>query len=108
MTHDYKKALSLIVTYEPYIWQDASISPDRENTNAIRHALELAIALQRKPISEAPRDGRTRILCDRPAYRTYGIAVSEHDGSVLETISGKTWQPTHFYDISALPKPEGD
>ena len=49
-----------------------------KHRNAIRKALELAIALQPKPISEVP-------------LNTY-VIVTEDD--------------KHFYDISALPKPE--
>jgi hypothetical protein len=95
MTHDYKKALDEMVDGRAGVgdWY-------LKNMNAIRHALELAIALQPKPISEVSFDNRNIIL------------LNSEFGFLKQCYKLSDWpygvEPTHFYDISALPKPEGD
>lgn len=71
-----------------------------ENMPAIIHALELAIALQPKPISEAVENEVVFVEGGYILQRPNGDWITLPTGCVLE------WQPTHFYDISALPKPE--
>lgn len=143
MTHDYKKPLQEL---------KRKTSPHRttsfealgiivsENMPAIMHALELAIALQPKLISEAPRNG-AQVLLYSAEYDSDGVFDIGSFCCIAHTDS-KAWvvdscnaaflspsdevekevfgiskeaikdivkvfdEPTHFYDISALPKPE--
>lgn len=98
MTHDYKKALDLLNEHG-----EAAYVFELGGSETIRQALELAIALQPKPISEAEVDKEYVLYCpergiannERFEYRTAHTSRGSHH----------SWA-THFYDISALPKPE--
>lgn len=54
-------------------------------------------------IETAPKDGATKIICDRPAYKTYAVAISEKDGGVLEPVHASAWTPTHWMPLPAPP-----
>jgi len=107
MTHDYKKALDDLEERESFFPEHLSVfisSPlDLLTYKTIRHALELAIALQPKPISEAAIGqwvltySPVAALACAPKYEAIIVPKPLHDIGL---------NPTHFYDISALPKPE--
>jgi len=77
MKYDYKKVLDLLNEHG-----EAACVFELGGSATIRHALELAIALQPKPISELPQNMKL----------WNNIIITPDD--------------KHFYDISALPKPE--
>ena len=71
-------------------------------------------ALQPRPISEAPRDGRTLLM--KTSWNSYMLArwgMTEPDDCddiegwiIAQTKKVTDEKFTHFYDLSALPKPE--
>ncbi len=95
--------------------------------NIIRAALQLAIDLQPRPIEEAPRDKSVLGCwenCERLAVVKYDTDMSEGrmraglshwiEFYTTEVLSGNKQRivknycsisPTHFYDLSALPRP---
>lgn len=88
------------------------------NYNTIRKALDLAIALQPKPISEAPMDGTGfyGLIDGQLEYCRvkYNELYVLNNGDYNDGGYGRDYKcgeedysiPTHFYNISALPKPE--
>jgi len=107
MTHDYKLALAPI-EYEIEMrklrgFEQTPLS-DKE-LEVIRKALEIAIALQPKPISET-RDVEVLGIDSYGDYYLGGGDAGEKGIWVYGGGRHILQEATHFYDISALPKPE--
>ncbi len=94
MTHDYEAALNW---FNKANW-NADIL---DITQTIRHALELAIALQPKPISEV---NHSEYVLGVDFKGDFNICQKSSDMFIDYDL--RMIKPTHFYDISALPKPE--
>jgi UDP-N-acetyl-D-mannosaminuronate dehydrogenase len=99
MTHDYKKIIELLNNGNIVISDCTGLGYEA----SIRNALELAIALQPKPISEAQVDVEYLIYCPERCITNH--ERFEYDTVYTSTGCRHAWA-THFYDISALPKPK--
>jgi len=108
MTHDYQEAKAILTQHNAWRRGDDNytLCDVKELGVAIDtaiHALELAIALQPKPISEAAI-GQWVLT-----YNPMAELVREKSYEVSKLTRENLFYAhprTHFYDISALPKPE--
>ncbi len=127
MTHtkkEYQAALDLfnhaikVYDYEPDIEAVLTLN----NCEIIRSALQLAIDLQPKPIdklrlnSSGPNWDFSDPVLFRSEYKETGIVNHDVGRVMIDNMLNKAELPdnkylqydriTHFYDISALPKPQ--
>lgn len=98
MKHDYKQALEQLINV------DAVYVP--HSYEAIRSALELAIALQPKPISEAPRDGTPILAYSETRGLESPVQWGRYERFDLNGYSGAISNYVYYYDLSALPNVE--
>lgn len=98
MKHDYKQALEAV--------NNLGVMLSDETTAAIRSALELAIALQPKPISEAPRDGTPILAYSETRGLESPVQWGRYERFDLNGYSGAISNYVYYYDLSALPKVE--
>lgn len=105
MTHDYKKARAILKEHNAWRRGESQNGCEPKDIGvaidvAIK-ALELAIALQPKPISEV---NHSEYVLGVDFKGDFNICQKSSDMFIDYDL--RMIKPTHFYDISALPKPE--
>ncbi len=103
MKHDYKQALEV---FQDWLDNDLGGIKVCFHADAIRSALELAIALQPKPISEAPKDGTPILAYSETRGLESPVQWGRYERFDLNGYSGAISNYVYYYDLSALPKVE--